>query len=918
MRKITLSLVMSFALLVACSDDDGTTISQENKTEQSEELIEEGSLRGVVRIKFSEELVNSINPVSTRSGIVATGVSQLDAMMEQLGITEMKRTFSHGGKFEERRRKAGLHRWYDVTFDKNASTTRAITNFETIGGIEIVEPIYKIKRVDGDVKPIQLTQELIRSLQVRNAPTSFTGLDFFSDEYQFLQWHYNNEGAAFEDGFCPGADINLFPAWKIETGKPEVIVAIVDGGIQYDHPDLAPNMWVNTAELNGTPGVDDDGNGKIDDIYGFNFVDEQGQITAHAHGTHVAGTVAATNNNGIGVSGVAGGDGTPGSGARLMSCQIFNNYTSGNSADAIVYAADNGAVIAQNSWGYEWGGQDQDIQTAHKDAIDYFIKYAGTDVDGETQIGPMKGGIVIFAAGNSDTSGLSMPSAYEKVLSVTAIGPDYKKAIYSNYGTWNDIAAPGGESEMGVYAMILSTTPGDDYGFMVGTSMACPHVSGVAALAVSKYGKTGFTSQQLWDKLLYGSNSINHFTPKYAMGVGYINAHKVLSDEGEIAPDRVYDLQGEELTFEKASLSWSITADSDNGKPERYEVFWSEHELWNIDINNLPEGTKKSYVHVSESEQVGDKTGITINSLELGKTYYFAVVGVDRNGNASPSTTIFGTCEENQAPVVEGIPAEISLKRTESRTVTLRVRDIEGYKWTYSFDGGSSALTATHDGGDNILLHFNALAGNPGSFTAVLTVTDEQGLTRTENIPYSIQSNTLPAVSKEIEDVLFYHTGATKKINLHHYFKDEDNDELTFVVKAENGSIVTFKEENGILELLSNAFGSTIVNIDAYDPASDKASLSFNVVCRNPEQKIDLYPTPVRKDGVLNIRMGEDVEGGINVALYNAYGTKVFDKVVKISAGTPATIDIASLSAGNYKVVVKHINNEYTQTITKL
>lgn len=919
MRKTILSLMVSLCLFVACNDD-GTTVSPENKTGQSEERIEKGSLRGVVRIKFSEELINSVDPVPTRNGIISTGISQLDDVIHQLGITNMKRTFPHGGKYEERQKKAGLHRWYDVIFDENASTTRAISNLETVTGIEIVEPVYKIKRIDSDMKPIPLTQELIRSLEVRNSPTSFTGLNFFNDEHLLYQWHYNNEGSAFVDGFRPGADINLFPAWKIETGKPEVIVAIIDGGIQYNHPDLAANMWINEAEMSGVPGQDDDNNGYKDDIYGYNFVTNKGQINAHDHGTHVAGTVAAVNNNGVGVSGVAGGDGTPGSGIRLMSCQIFDTMASAGteqSGAAIVYAANNGAVIAQNSWGYEWDGIDQDIQAAHKEAIDYFIKYAGTNGDGVTQVGPMKGGIVIFAAGNANTSGLSMPSAYEKVLSVSSVGPDNSKASYSNYGPWTDISAPGGEKEFGTYGLVLSTTPGDDYGFMEGTSMACPHVSGVAALVVSKYGKEGFTCEELWNRLLNGTNDITRFTPDHAMGIGYINAQKALSDNGRIAPDRVNDLTGEELTFERATLSWSITADSDNGKPERYEVLWGEEELWNIDLSNLPQGTKKSLVRVSESQRVGDKTGITINSLELGKTYYFAVVGVDRDGNVSPSTTIYGTTEENKAPVVEGIPANTSLKRTESRTVTLRVYDPEGYKWTYTLDGGSSAVTASREGND-IHLYFDALAGVPGSFTAVLTVTDEQGISRSENIPYSIQPNNLPVVVKDIEQVIFYNTGISQRINLNDYIKDADDDELTFVIGAENSSIVTFREENGILELISNGFGSTTITITVYDPTNEKVTTSFHVICRNPEQKVDLYPTPVRKDGILNIRMGEDVEGIINVALYNAYGSKVFDEYVKIAPNAPAAINIASLSGGNYKVVVKHINKEYTQTITKL
>lgn len=171
-----------------------------------------------------------------------------------------------------------------------------------------------------------------------------------------MQWHYKNFGITPRS--VEGADINLFEAWKQTTGSPNVIVSIVDGGIDGSHEDLKDNLWINEGEIPGN-GIDDDGNGFIDDVYGYNFVSDKGEITLDeaGHGTHVAGTVAARNNNGIGVSGVAGGDGTPNSGARLMSCQIFEGANgSGQGAGATVYGANNGAVISQNSWGYDYPG----------------------------------------------------------------------------------------------------------------------------------------------------------------------------------------------------------------------------------------------------------------------------------------------------------------------------------------------------------------------------------------------------------------------------------------------------------------------------------------------------------------------------------------------------------------------------------
>ena len=176
----------------------------------------------------------------------------------------------------------------------------------------------------------------------------------WNDPQMSLQWHYQNFGDIPYS--VAGADINLFDAWKVSTGSPDVVVAIIDGGIDTSHEDLSQNLYVNLAELNGEAGKDDDGNGYVDDIYGFNFCTNEGKIYPHNHGTHVAGTVAAVNNNGIGVAGVAGGDGSVQTGVRLMSCQVFDPRSGagqGDFAKALVYACENGASIAQCSWGWD-------------------------------------------------------------------------------------------------------------------------------------------------------------------------------------------------------------------------------------------------------------------------------------------------------------------------------------------------------------------------------------------------------------------------------------------------------------------------------------------------------------------------------------------------------------------------------------
>ena len=325
---------------------------------------------------------------------------------------------------------------------------------------------------------------------------------------------------------------------------------------------LAANMWVNEAELNGTPGVDDDGNGYVDDIYGYNFTKETGELDFSAelmHGTHVAGTIAAVNNNGVGVCGIAGGSGR-GDGVKIMSCEILGKSESGSSGAglaghirAIKYAADNGAVICQNSWGYTAGtisvtDWTRGSYSALSRAMEYFNKYAGLDENGN-QTGPMAGGIVLFAAGNDASSEVCYPAADANAISVGATAFTGAPAYYTNYGTWVQISAPGGDQMLsnaygGVYSTSVAADGSSGYEGSQGTSMACPHVSGACALAVSYYygaeKRKGLTGEMLRQALLSSTQSVDRYcTGKYQqylgnMGIGSLDTYKLLRNIAKI------------------------------------------------------------------------------------------------------------------------------------------------------------------------------------------------------------------------------------------------------------------------------------------------------------------------------------------------------------------------------------------------
>ena len=583
-------LLLSAALALGSCAKDATeqATGPEPEAKAASKLVfsSENAVKGELLVCFGEEAVAGIESSVmqvTRSGGVATrsGIADFDAVLGNIGVKALQRLFPVDERNEERTRAAGLHRWYVVEFDDSADLDKAALDMARIAEVSKVEFNQQLMHVhDGKVIPLAETGA---------APQTRAAVGF-NDPHLGKQWHYINTGdKSIYSKIKAGADVNCDEAWQLCTGDPRVIVAVVDNCVQWDHPDLAANMWTNTAEQNGSEGRDDDSNGYADDIHGFNFVDNttltiSTKGDAPDHGTHVAGTVAAVNNNGTGVAGIAGGSGKN-DGVKIMSCQIFHDDDGGSaaiSAKAIKYAADNGAVICQNSWGYAAGALSYDqwssADRATKEAIDYFIRYAGMSPDGETQTGPMAGGVVIFAAGNENSGQPGYPAAYEPCISVAAVSCTYEAAWYTNYGPTVDICAPGGGDAADFSRPIhynegynLSTLPTDlqngmtfvytnfrgevethtidyvsetlGYGYMQGTSMACPHVSGVAALIVSQFGAPGFTNKQLKEKLFSTARDIDSYQGPiyngrgtYAGKIGKLVDAGAALDSGEVPP----------------------------------------------------------------------------------------------------------------------------------------------------------------------------------------------------------------------------------------------------------------------------------------------------------------------------------------------------------------------------------------------
>lgn len=534
-RRASMLMIATLFAAASCTEqlhEDSQLPAEEGAVMTKVVNTPAGFVEGSLVICLSENAADALS-----SG----DASLVEEMSEKVDVKSLKPVFAVVPGKEDVARRHNLHKWYEVTFDGDTRTAASrLTAF-------------------ADVKMVQFNKVLSPASDCSFTPyvPSLTqmaaGSGPFNDDMLGDQWHLINTGSSsVANSSVAGADVAVSDAWTLTAGDPRIVVAIIDGPVKYNHPDLSSNMWKNSGEVAGN-GIDDDKNGYVDDVYGWNCVNETGNInwksaSETGHGTHVAGIVAAVNNNSTGVCGVAGGSGK-GDGVRMMSCQIFEGGSAGSittSAKAFQYAADNGACIAQCSFGYEGEGaaygSDAEyamVFGAEYDAIRYFMDPDNNNSD------ILDANIVIAAAGNDSRNQSSYPAGIAEVVSVTGLGPDYLPAVcYTNYGPGCNIAAPGGDFYVGNTSnvaqnrsRVLSTfvdnvtdsnlgTSGHDYVYMQGTSMACPCVSGVAALGLSYAHKIGkkFTRDEFVAMLLTSVNNIDDMLIDNKMKLaGYTN-----------------------------------------------------------------------------------------------------------------------------------------------------------------------------------------------------------------------------------------------------------------------------------------------------------------------------------------------------------------------------------------------------------
>jgi len=415
---------------------------------------------GEIIVKFKPNV--SVEPSISTKGIATIGCRSIDALNEQHGVTSLENVFKTAKKAVAKEI-PDLTNIYILKLPKDTNILSIAEVYQKNPNVVYAEPNY------------------IAHICVKS-----------NDPYYSQQWAHQN--------------MQSEQAWDIETGDPNVVIAIIDTGVDWDHPDLAANIWNNTNEI--LDGNDTDGDGYIDDIRGWDFVDttlpvypgedsnvrDNDPMDFHGHGTHCSGIAAAVTNNGVGIAGMCWNCKIMAVRSGYKGADGTGYLESDDTATAIVYAADNGADVISMSWG------DYTNSSLIKDTIDYAY---------------CKGVVLVGAAGNDNTKTRVYPASYDNVIAVSATNSSDTKALFSNYGSWVDVAAPG--------INIKSTLFDDTYASWSGTSMSTPFVAGLAGLILSK--NLTFSNEEVRNILRSTADSV--ISTEY-IGLGRINVYNAI------------------------------------------------------------------------------------------------------------------------------------------------------------------------------------------------------------------------------------------------------------------------------------------------------------------------------------------------------------------------------------------------------
>ena len=558
-------------------------------------------------------------------------------------------------------------------------------------------------------------------------------------------------------------------AWDIYTGNHKTVVAVIDTGVDYNHQDLQNNMWVNELEMNGVEGIDDDNNGYIDDIYGYNFVYRDGDpLDDYGHGTHCAGIIAAEGNNNLDITGICWN-------ARIMALKFMGSLGTGSVSDAILahyYAVENGANVISNSWTLS-----EDSQALH-DAIDYAYS---------------QGVIVVAAAGNYNSSIVRYPAAFSNVISVAATNTIDNRWYYSSYGNWVDITAPGVDIlSLLAEGLIMGTPYNDSLTFLSGTSTACPHVAGACALLLS--ANPYLTCGQVENIL---TRTVDSIPNGICSSNGRLNLYKAMKaavpSQGYISFDRLYYTYDDTIHIRLADNDLKA-----NASQEIFVITSNMNDMENIVLNQTEPnlGIFTGVIQTSSDAPIQNDGILQVASGQIVTAIYFDNYS---GSDATPEPAMKTAYIDCDPPVLKQIQidtlirsAVVTFETYEPTKAILNYKIADNNSYNYSEEDLVTSTTHTMklqplalDTNYNSTINLFDRAGNQ-------TIADNNGAgyffsTSPEFIDFLVPDN-YPTIQAAIDDA----TDGDTIIVSDGTYTGEGNIDIDF-----KGKSITLKSENG-------------------------------------------------------------------------------------------------------------------------